>query len=212
MDEMKQSDGIENALRQVAKHRDKLLRTAPTLSPAREAILTDCLARKFPLETALRGAATKRDQLLHLGRSKIPPSVEANLYRQLDALHKAPSARWAWLTFFQSPAGISLAACALIIAAILSFGSGRTPSLRQATLPKTPRLDELSADSGTALFSRRIGIRPFNLNTNEPASLQASLVANSGIDFTDGVEAPLGLRLDLPVRAILMDDSLARIP
>ena len=212
MDEMKQSDAIENALREVARHRDKLLRAAPTLSPEREAILTDCVARKFPLETALRGAATKRDQLLPLHRSGIPESVESILHRRLDALHAAGSARFAWLTFLRSPSGISLAACAVIVAAILCFGSGRTPSFRQAVVPTTPRLDALSTDSGTALFSRRIAIRPFNLNTNEPASLQASLVANSGIDFADGIEAPLGLRLDLPVRAILTEDTLARTP
>jgi hypothetical protein len=62
------------------------------------------------------------------------------------------------------------------------------------------------------LFTRRVSIRPFNLNTDEPASLQASFLANSGVRLADGIEAPLGLRLDLPVRAILMEDGLARTP
>jgi hypothetical protein len=62
------------------------------------------------------------------------------------------------------------------------------------------------------LFSRRITIAPFNLNTSEPASLEASFVSNRRIDFADGFETPLGLRLDLPVRAILMEDGFARMP
>ena len=244
MDEMKQSAGMENALRQVAKERDKLLRKVPVLSPAREAILTGCLAREFPLETALRGAATTRDQLLPLYRSGIPISVESILRRQLDALKAAgltcarrkldglkpssssrqrlhgdgvPVSDLASRTsgrpaFLRSPPGISLAACALIIAAIFCFGSWRTSSLRHAERPNTPRLDEANIDSGTELFTRKISIRPFNLNTNEPASLQASFVANGGLHLADGIETPLDLRLDLPVRAILMEDTLGRIP
>jgi hypothetical protein len=226
MDEMKQSAGIENALRQVAKQRDKMLRKAPTLSPARQAILVDCLAREFPLETALRGAATKRDQLLPLYRSGIPTSIESILHRQLDALKaarlagapqkldglKPSSLSKQWLTFFRSPPGISLTASALIIAAVLCFGSWRTSSLPHAVRPNTPRLNEVNIDSGTELFTRTISIRPFKLNTNEPASLQASFIANSAMHLAGGIETPLDLRLDLPVRAILMEDPLGRIP
>jgi hypothetical protein len=236
MDEIKQSAGIENVLRQVAKHRDKLLRKVPTLSPACQAILTARLAREFPLETALRGAATKRDQLLPLDRSGIPQSVESMLAaglarfpRKLDGLKPSSSSMQqlrggvvpisdlvdrtsAWLKSFRSLPGILLTACAVIIAVIFCFGSWRTSSLRHAVLPNTPRLDEVNIDSGTELFTRRISIRPFNLNTSEPASLQASIVANSGMHFDDGIEAPLNLRLDLPVKAILMEDSLARTP
>jgi hypothetical protein len=244
MDEIKQSAGIENVLRQVAKHRDKLLRKVPALSPARQAILTDCLAREFPLETALRGAATKRDQLLPPYRSGIPRSVESILHRRLDALDAAGLARAprrlnglkrassakqrlrrggiltsdlvrrtsVWLTFFRSPPGISFTACALIIAALLCFGSGRTSSVRHAVLPKAPRPDEVNVNPGTDLFIRRVSIRPFNLNTSEPASLQASIVAINRMRFDDGIKAALDLRLDLPERAILMEGSLARTP
>jgi hypothetical protein len=62
------------------------------------------------------------------------------------------------------------------------------------------------------LFVRKASIRPFNLNTKEPASLQASFLANSGVHFADGNVAALRLRLDLPLRAILLEDSLARTP
>lgn len=219
---MKQRAGIENALRQVANQRDKLLRKVPALSPARRAILTACLAREFPLETALRRAATKRDRLLPLDRSGIPTSVESILRGQLDAIETAGLARpaqkldglnrtSAWLTFFRSPPGISSTAFAMIIAAVLCFGSWRTWSLRHAVRPNLPRLDEVNVESGTELFTRKISIRPFNLDTNEPTSLQASFT-NSGLHFPDGIEAPLGLRLDLPVRAILIEDNLARTP
>jgi hypothetical protein len=62
------------------------------------------------------------------------------------------------------------------------------------------------------LFARTASIRPFNLNTNEPASLQASFLANSTMSFVDGNDGPLGLRLDLPIRTSLTEDSLARTP
>jgi hypothetical protein len=117
-----------------------------------------------------------------------------------------------WLMFFRSPQGISLMACGVIIAGLLCFGSWRTSSLRHAVRPNPPGLHEGNIDSGTELFTRKISLRPFSLNTNEPASLQASFVANSGVYFADGIEGPLGLRLDLPVRAILIEDSLARTP
>jgi hypothetical protein len=244
MDEMKQNAGIENALRQVAKQRDKSLGRMPTLSPARQEILTDRLAGEFPLETALRGAATKRDQLLALSRSGIPISVASILHRQLDALQTAglaggprkldglkPSSlsiqesggdgvhisdlinrSAVWLTFFRWPAGISLMACAVIFISVLGFGSWRTSSLRHAVRWNAPRLDEVNIDPGTELFTRKVSVRPFNLNTNEPASLQASIVANNGTHFDDGIKAPLALRLDLPVRAFLMENTLARTP
>jgi len=62
------------------------------------------------------------------------------------------------------------------------------------------------------LFTRPASIRAFNLETNEPASLQASFLANSRVHLGDENAAPLGLRLDLPVRAIFLEDSLARTP
>jgi hypothetical protein len=196
------------------------------------------------METALRGAATKRDQLLPLYRSGIPKPVESILHRRLDAFQAAglvgasrkldglkPSSlsmqqlrgdgvqisdlvncTSGWLKLFRSPPAISLTACAMIGAAILCFAGWRPSSLRHAELPNTPRFDELTIDSGTELFTRKISIRPFNLNTNEPASLQASFVANSSVHFADGIETPFGLRLDLPVRAFLTEDSLSRIP
>jgi hypothetical protein len=62
-----------------------------------------------------------------------------------------------------------------------------------------------------APFTRKLALSSFNLNTNEPASLQLSFLANS-IRFADGNDTPLGLRLDLPVRVALAQDGLARTP
>jgi hypothetical protein len=244
MDEMKQGSEIDDALRSITKQRDRLLCKALTLSRARQAALTGFLARVFPLEAALREAVTKRDQLLHRQRPRIPASAESILHRQLDALlaggrPRAPrkldglkpsslsmqrsrgdgvrifdlrGRTRVWLTFFRSPLGIALTACTMIVAAVLCFGSWRTSSRRQAALPNTPRLDEVSTESGTDLFTRGVSIGSFNLNTNEPASLQASFLGSTSMRLADGIEAPLGLRLDLPVRTILVEDTLARTP
>jgi len=243
MDEMKQDNEIDAALRDVAQQRDKRLGKRPLLSAERQAVLTNSLVREFPVEAALRRVASKRDRLLNLA-GEIPASAESILCRQLDAimagrLHRAP---WkldglkpsslsmqrlrgdgvrisdligrtpVWLAFFRSPLGIALTACAMMSAALLCFGSWRTSSRCHAALPNTPRIDEVNIESGTDLFTRRVSIGPFNLNTNEPASLQASFLANKSVRFADGIEVPLGLRLDLPVRAILMEDGLARTP
>ncbi|MEY2528896.1 MAG: hypothetical protein QOJ05_986, partial [Verrucomicrobiota bacterium] len=55
-------------------------------------------------------------------------------------------------------------------------------------------------------------IRPFNLNANEPASLQASFLTNSPISLVDGKDGPLGLRLPLSMRTSLTEDNFARTP
>jgi hypothetical protein len=233
MGEMKQGSEIDNALSEVAKLRDGLLRTAPALSPERRAVLTGFLAAEFPLEVALREAATKRDQLLNPHPPKIPVFVQSALHQQLQADEAARDGAlgrraldWrisgsVWLRIFRSPLGAGLTACAVITAAIICFGRWGTPPRRNAaenlpqaagvSLESTVTLDRPST-SRAELFSRRITIGPFNLNTSEPASLETSFVSNRRIHFADGIETPLGLRLDLPVRATLMEDGFARTP
>lgn len=220
MDEMKQRNEIDNALREVAKLRDGLLRTAPALPPERRALLTEFLAVKFPVEVALRETATKRDQFLNPHSPQIPVSVESALHQRLLAAEARAwrSSHWRisdsiWRRIFRSPLGAVLTACALITAAIVCFGGwGRAPSRYAAE--NLPQAAGVSLESMVTLelFSRRISIGPFNLNTSEPASLEASFVSNRRIHFADGIETPLGLRLDLPWRATLMDDGLARTP
>lgn len=235
MDEMKRASEIDNALRQVAKQRDKQLGTVPALSPARRAVLTECLAGQFPVEAALRDAARRRDQLLNPYPPEIPASIESTLRRQLLVAEpeRAAARGWRvfdwrvsasiWLRVFRSPPGVLLTICAVVTAAILCFGRWGTPSRRNAENSQhNPLAARVSLESGriwdrppigpAELFSRKAVIGPFNLNTSEPASLQASFVANSRIHFADGIETPLALRLDLPVRAILSEDGLARTP
>jgi hypothetical protein len=220
MDEMKKVHEIDDALGKVAKQRDKLL-SEVALSPARRAVLTDLLLGEFPLEMALRETATKRDELLNPQALEIPASIESTLHRQLGAAEAAREGVRGlrvsvptWLRLFRSPLGTVLTVCAMITAALLCFGSWLTPSRHSAeSFPHAPRADiESRVILEAELFTQKVAIGPFNLNTNEPASLQASFFANSGVYLANASEAPLGLRLDLPVRVILTDDGLARTP
>jgi len=233
MDEMKQDSEIDNALREVAKLRDGLLRTAPALSSENRAVLMGFLAVELPVEAALREAATRRDRSLDSSPPKIPVSVESALHQQLqaaDAVRNRALGRrvseWrisgsAWLRIFRSPLGTVLTSCVVITAAILSIGKWGTqpppnaaenrPQAAGVSLESGVTLDSPSS-SRAELFSRRIAVGPFNLNTSEPASLEAFFVSSRRIQFADGIETPLGLRLDLPVKATLMEDGLARTP
>jgi hypothetical protein len=233
MDEMKQRNEIDNALRELARLRDRQLGAAPSLSPRRRAVLTGFLAVKFPVETALREVATRRDQSLDADSPKIPVLVESALHRQLLAAESARggAGEWRasgwdftasmWHRIFRSPLGTGLAACAVITAAIVWFGRW-DPQPRRSAAQSLPQAAEVSLQSAVTLgvpsfsraelFSRRIALGPFNLNTSEPASLDAAFVSNRRIQFADGIETPLGLRLDLPVRATLLEDGLTRTP
>jgi hypothetical protein len=223
MDEMiKQVSVIDNALGEIARQRDKLLIKAPVLSSGRQAALHECVATEFPVEAALRETAAQRDQLLEFPPG-IPVAAELTL-RQLVAAElkdggaSEPKVRVpVWLRFFRSPIG-SLTVCATITAAILYIGRWETPSRHNEEsflhISRTERVNleaavmlDRSPSERAELFARKASIGPFSLSTSEPASLQASFLANGSLH-----EAPLGLRLDLPVRAILTDDGLARTP
>jgi hypothetical protein len=220
MDEMKKVNEIDDALGEVAKQRDKLLRKV-ALSPARRTALTDFLVGEFPVEAALRETAAKRDELVNPQALEIPAPIESTLHRQLGAIGAAREGVRGcrvrvptWLRFFRSPLGSALTVCAMITGALLCVGSLATRSRHSGeNFPHAPGADlESRVTLGAELFTQKIAIGPFNLNTNEPASLQASFFANSGLYLANASEAPLGLRLDLPVRAILTDDGLARTP
>jgi hypothetical protein len=231
MDEMKPGE-IDHALREVAKQRDKLLGKVPAISSARRAVLIDCLAGEFPVEAALREAANRRDQLLGSSPAAIPSPVESALHCELLAAEPAGggtrpghAADWTisafiWRKIFHSPLGVAVTGCAMIAMAFLGFGrwGSSTGGVATKNMPEAARenLEPGVLDrpwTGRAeLFSRRIAIGPFNLKTSEPASLQTSFVAHSRIQFADGIETPLGLRLDLPVSAIFLEDGLARTP
>jgi len=232
MDETKQEREIVAALREIVTQRDKRLGQRPTLSPAREAVLNDFVAREFPVETALARAVAKRDALLDLPAG-IPASAEKAISRQFatgkptpreihGGVASAGQNGW-WLRLFRSPRSAAVTTCILTAVAILSFVNWGNPSRRNGeNLPRTPQIDAANVEAGMAwdrfsfgraeLFARTASIRPFNLTTNEPASLQASFLANSTISLVDGNDGPLGLRLDLPIRTSLTDGGLARTP
>ena len=232
MDEIKQDRELAVALREVVEQRDKRLGKRPTLSPAREAVLNDFLAREFPVETALAQAVTKRDGLLDL-HAGISTSAEKAIFRQFatggpvpHGIHGGPASAeqngW-WLRLFRSPRSAAVTTCILSAAVILCFVNWGNPSRHNAeNFPRTPQIDAVNIESGmtfdrfsfgrTELFARTASIRPFNLNTNEPASLQTSFLANSTMSLVDGNDGPLGLRLELPIRTSLTEDGLARTP
>ena len=196
---------VETALRGAATKRDQLL---PLYRSGIPRSVESILHRRLDAFQAagLVGASRKLDGLK-------PSSLSIQQLRaDGDRMSNLGDRLSLWLTFFRLRLGIVLTGCAVIVAVLLWLGTWGASSRRNATLPDAPRVDEVNIDSGTELFLRKISIRPFNLDTNEPASLQASFVANSAMHLADGIEAPLGLRLDLPVRAILMEHSLARTP
>jgi hypothetical protein len=233
MDEMNQNRGIEILLRDLAMQRDKRLGRQPTFSVAREIALNDFLARQFPVEAALVQAAKKRDRLLDL-QTGIPASAEKALSRHLAAREPAlhgiqggplpagtPSG-W-WLRLFRFSRSAALTTCILIAVAIFCFGrwgnpsghypknSARVSEIDGPNIEWAMTLDRLSFGRAE-LFTRTASIRPFNLNTNEPASLQASFLPNNPVSLVDGTDGLLGLRLPLPIRTGLMEDDLARTP
>jgi hypothetical protein len=222
MDKTKRDSELDVALLDVAKRRDQRLGKPPVLSAARHSILTECLVKTFPVEATLHRVAIKRDQLLDPHAPGIPLSTESALHRQLVALgRKRDGAGPVWLKVFRSPLGLTV--CVMITAAILGLGRWREQSRSNAeTVPPPSRPAGANVELGVVLdwfpigqadlSARRVLIRPFNLNAKEPASLQTSLLANSSVHLADGIETPFGLRLDLPVRAFLTEDSFSRIP
>jgi hypothetical protein len=214
MDEMKRAHEIDVAMREVAQRRDEALNTTPALSPARRTALTALVARQFPVEAALHEAAAKRDQALHQVPAKIPAAVESMLVRQLATVElKSDFGRTAlWLSPLRWPLTAVLTVCCLITIALLGLGRWETSRSNARNVPRGPLLETIRLEAGMEPFARTIAIGPFNLNTNEPASLQAAFFANRRLRFSDGNDTSLGLRLDLPMTAVLMEDGLARTP
>ena len=215
MDDIRSRHEIDAAMRELAQRRDQALTNVPALSSARRMALTALVARQLPLEATVHEVAVKRDQALHRNAARIPAAVESVLQRQLAAVEAQSSRRHLALGLnrWRSPLAAVLAVCALITAALLGFGKWHAAARRNAmNVPAAAPADNISVESGLEPFTRMVAIGPFNLNTNEPASLQASFLASRRIRFADGNETPLGLRLDLPVRAALMEDEVARTP
>jgi hypothetical protein len=224
MDEINPSHEIDAAIREVAALRDKALSKVPALSSARRATLAASLVRQFPIEAALIEVAASRDRAIRPSSAKIPAPVASILNRQLaDGERKSATGPVTfWLSRFRLPLAAALMLCALLAAALPRFGGWEAASRRNArNFGPLPPLDQIRSHSRIAFdafagsravpFTRELALSSFNLNTNEPASLQLSFLANS-IRFADGNDTPLALRLDLPARVALTEDGLSRTP
>jgi hypothetical protein len=196
---------VETELCQAIAKRDQLLKLSPPEIPALvESILHWQLDALQP--AAIDRAPQKLDGLK-------PSSLSMQQLRAGgDRMSNLGGRLSLWLTFFRLRLGIVLTGCAVIVAVLPWLGSWGPSPHGNATLPDAPRAEEVNVVSGRELFTRKVSIGPFNLDTNQPASLQAFLLTNRDVHFGDGIDATLGLRLDLPVRAIFKEDSFARTP
>lgn len=219
MDKMRDNCEIDNALRDLAQERDRRLGAAPTLPPAREELLTGFLREEFPVESVLGRVVIQKDRLLNLP-SVIPAAVVLSLQERLAARRAShESSGPIFQRFLRSPFAAALTVCALITAAGFFDGYRKTPSLRHA---RTLKPDEMNLEASVGedrwflgqgeLFGRRASIRRFDLDRTEPASLQVSFFTSSEMYFAEGNDVRLGLRLDLPVREVLLEQDLARTP
>jgi hypothetical protein len=212
MDEMRRASELDAAIREIGQRRDKVLGGVPALGSIRRAALIDSLDRAFAVETTLRQLAIARDKALR-GPARIPADVALALRGTLSRPGQAPNVRQApfSLAWLRRPIAAVLVGCAVITAVNLGVGSWQASRSARSRSP-APSIDALGFESRMEPFTRSVAIGPFNLNTNEPASLQASFLANSRLRFADGSDTPLGLRLDLPVRAALIEDGHVGIP
>lgn len=228
---MKEIEEIDDALRDVARQRDKLLGRMPAISPARRAMLTAFVTREVPLETTFREIAVRRAQLLDPGKLTIPASIERALQWQLahpgkkSAPRKPSFLRWQertalWLEGLHWPA--AAIACIMVTAAILCFGRWGTslgitknaPRVRQWN-PENNGIElDRSAIVREELFAHKAGIGQFHLGSAraELPSLQASFLTSSEAYFSDSVAPQVALRLDLPAKALLTEDAISRFP
>jgi hypothetical protein len=221
MDKMNPSHELDAAMREVATLRDTALGKVPALSSARRAALAASLVRQFPIEAALLEVAANRDKAVHPSPARIPAAVESILNRQLAEAEKtsADGPGPFWLNRLRVSLAAGLALCVLLTAALPRFDVWEPSQRKARNFPPVPRMDQIRNESRIALdgfasswvepFTRKLALGSFNLNTNEPASIQLSFLANR-IRFAD--DTPLGLRLDLPVRVALTEDGFARAP
>lgn len=201
-------------MREVVEHRDKALSKVLKLSSPRHSALAASLARQFPVETILSEVAVTRDEALHQSPVTVSAAVESILQRQLASAEATADISGAayGLSLLRLPLAALLTACILISVALVGLGRWENSRSNAGSAPPGPFLETLRLESGMEPFVRTIAIGPFNLSTNEPASLQASFFANRRIRFSDGKDTRLGLRLDLPMTAASMEDGFARTP
>lgn len=231
MDEVTQERELDRTLRALASARDQLLTNGLSLTPRREAALRNALRRTFPVEAALHEAAAERDSALDSPSPALPLIVESRLRRTLartaakvEATHESPASPWQiyaarWLQGFRKSSRIALTACAIVAAAIVCVNRWGAPSQHIAEVSGGCALQATNTELALSLnrvalsrsqfISDEARIDRFDLSASleDSAFLQTASYSNSGVASGDAV----GIRLDLPVRALLMEDSTARI-
>lgn len=201
MDKGKRDEEGSRALRDLAEQRDRLLRGAPEIAPARRAILSAALLREFPVEPALRVVRARRDQLLPEPPPEIPRAVARELRRCLTNAQRTQGEAWPQL--FARAA--LLAACLVAGLGVIFLGKREPFSAAQHHVPPPQSPTELRMGASGDQFSLR-------MSAAELASLRSTFFASNAGSFEDPAEAPARLRLDLPVRAFLRDESIASTP
>ena len=199
MDREKEREAWKGWLREIAAARDERLGSVAGISPVRRDALRASLAREFPVDAALREVGTQRDRRRRAVAPEIPLRVALALRRSLTSVRPTGSRR-----FMHS--GLVAACLALglgvVFLAQLASPERRTPSarIRVTSIQRIP----------LPLPSRH----PFGLRISaaEIASLRSSFLAANQSSPNGRAKASASLRLDLPVQALLGDNSIASIP
>lgn len=202
MDKLKRDEEWSRALRDLAEQRDRLLRGAPEIPPARRAILGAALLREFPVEAALRVVRVRRDRLFSEPPPEIPRAVARELRRGLTNAQRTQGETWPQLFFARAAL---LAACLLAALGVIFLGKREPFSAGQHHVPPPRIPTELRMAVAGDQFSLR-------MNATELASLRSTFFASNAGSLEDSAEASARLRLDLPVRAFLRDESIASTP
>ena len=197
MDRGKEQEAWNGWLREVAVARDELLGTVPPLSAVRRSRLRGVLAREFPVDAALREAGERRDRL-RSALPEIPLRVTVALRRSLTTTRPKWSGR-----FIHS--GL-VAACLVLGLGFLALRISSERSRQSATV----RAETIQPGLPGPLASRhQFGLR---ISAAEIASLRSSFLAANRPVPNEEAKVSASLRLDLPVQALLGDDSIASIP
>jgi hypothetical protein len=213
-------DGLAGALREIAEVRDSRLRKAEAIPVERLERFHSFLAGEFPVEMALRAAATHRDDSLIGDEVALPFAVHAALRERVISL---PAGETPWAMLRHSLARLQTfplhrisQAAALLAATIITTG---TLYYSQATKPVPHVVNQslshsavdpilLSFDRAFARSADRLTLR---MNRSELASLDPSVFSINGalpvLEQQDHV-----LPLDLPIRQIRLDVDIVRMP
>lgn len=224
MDRKIERDAISETLQGIARQRDHLLGRVERIGDERAAALRKSLVRAFPLEAALKKMSIKRDRLLVPSRSKVPCAVAQSLRREISAAARsARTERRPWKFDWQSPArrwlllqwpqrAAIFAVALVIVAAIAQLTNSESRTWLQVTTDDAQTSHSAYAYLQTEPQRAPLPRNQLNLRINaaELASLRASFFTLNRTDPSG--EEISAVRLDLPLRSLLLSDALARTP